>query len=327
MSTTEKGHGKLHCEIEAAYQALKRISQSRDHAKKEHTDLHGIYSDSTRQIYVKDRWHPMVDFLADKFGVRHIYDIEDYMVADWHRMRIDKKLAASTINVDVSATGMLGHAITAFCKMNGHEKVFDFPSRFSVTREAIKNRINQDAWEHRGRAYERPLELAQAMDNEVNKSQAYLQMFCGMRAEGAGSPRNTRAHTVLTIENFEGKMRHPLFKKVVVGCIAVTEKGGKKTPHYCPEWVYDFVLDVVKRNGGKICVNYYKYRKAVIEAAKRTGQYVLGRGTHGLKHSFVENFIANGIRFGLSQEAIFAQCSRECGHERIDIIPKHYLGR
>ena len=78
---------------------------------------------------------------------------------------------------------------------------------------------------------------------------------------------------------------------------------------------------------GPIRERYENYLESVNDAAKRTGQYVPGRGTHGFKHNFVRDFVRRGIRYGKSQEEIYAEGARQCAHERADVLPKHYLGR
>jgi hypothetical protein len=155
---------------------------------------------------------------------------------------------------------------------------------------------------------------------------AELQYHGGLRAEGVGAPREPHSKAALSLEKFKGVVRDPFTQDRQVGVIEVTEKGGKSTRHYVPIDAYERARHYVEKSG-PIREIYERYLESINDAARQTGQYIPGRGTHGLKHNFVEDFVRRGMECGKSREEIFAEGARQCAHERADILPKHYLGR
>jgi len=316
----------LHGQVEGIYHKVgKGIGESRHELKQEGIKSEKIHSDSTRKAYL-DRFHSVVEHARNHFGIKNVFQLTNEMAKSWLENERIGKVAASTINVDVAALGKIGQMMTNFSRMNGHDKEFNFTCRFEATREAIRDRISPDSWNGRGRAYDRPAELISAIDNEKHRIMAAIQYHGGLRAEGVGAPREGHSKAMLSLENFKGVIRDPFTQDRQVGVIEVTEKGGKTAKHYLPLDVYERAYSFIKDNG-PIREKYERYLESVNNAARQTGQYVSGRGTHGLKHNFVDDFVRRGIECGKSQEDIFSEGARQCAHERADILPKHYLGR
>ena len=59
-----------------------------------------------------------------------------------------------------------------------------------------------------------------------------------------------------------------------------------------------------------------EYAEAINEAAKKTGQYEPGRGTHALKHNFAQERYSECINNGYSHEQAMQQTSLETSHFR-----------
>ena len=146
--------------------------------------------------------------------------------------------------------------------------------------------------------------------------QAALQYQGGLRAEGAGSPSG-RVANPLTPENLKGLIKDPV-TGVKVGSVAVCEKGGKWTVHYVPLQTYEKLVSYLEKHGS-LQSRYRDYRNAVIAAAKATGQYSSGRGTHGLKTSFAKNRYLECVRHGLTHEQAIQATALELAHNRSDI--------
>jgi len=316
----------LHGQVEGIYHKVgKGIGESR-HELKQHGILsEKIHSDSTRKAYL-DRFHSVIEHARNHFGIRNVFQLTDEMARSWLEKDRIGKVAASTINVDIAALGKIGQMMTNFSALNGHDREFNFACRFDATREAVQGRISPDAWNGHGRAYDRPADLLSAISDEKHRIMAEIQYHGGLRAEGVGAPREGHSKATLSLENFKGVIRDPFTQDRQVGVIEVTEKGGKTTSHYVPVEVYERARGYVEKNG-PIREKYERYLESVNNAAKQTGQYVPGRGTHGLKHNFVDEFVRRGMECGKSREEIFSEGARQCAHERADILPKHYLGR
>lgn len=316
----------LHGQVEGIYHTVgKGIGESRHELKQEGIESAKIHSDSTRKAYL-DRFHAVVEHARNHFEIKSVFQLTNEMVESWLQNDRIGKVAASSINVDVAALGKIGQMMTNFSKLHGHDRKFNFTCRFDATREAVKDRISPDAWNGHGRAYENPAGLINAISNEKHRLMAEIQYHGGLRAEGVGAPREQHSKAALSLEKFKGIIVDPFMKDRQVGVIEVTEKGGKSTSHYVPVEVYERAYQYVEQNG-QIKEKYERYLDSVNEAARQTGQYVPGRGTHGLKHNFVADFVQRGMEYGKSTEEIYSEGARQCAHERADILPRHYLGR
>ena len=316
----------LHGQVEGIYHMVgKGIGESRHKLKQQGIKSEKIHSDSTRSAYLK-RFHTLVEYARLQFGIRTVFQLTDEMIQSWLEKKRIGKVAASTLSGDVAALGKIGRMMTNFSKINGYDREFDFACRFEAIREAARDRVITDPWNGQGRAYDRPVELIRAIGSEKHQIMAEIQYYGGLRAEGVGAPREEHSRAALGRENFEGIVNDPFTLDRQVGVVKVTEKGGKATCHYVPVETYERARAYVEKHG-PIRERYENYLESVNDAAKRTGQYVPGRGTHGFKHNFVRDFVRRGIRYGKSQEEIYAEGARQCAHERADVLPKHYLGR
>ncbi|MDD5135350.1 MAG: hypothetical protein PHP01_08070 [Phycisphaerae bacterium] len=315
--------GRVHSQVESLYHtAAKGNSISRHRLKQQGIQSGLIHSDNSRHTYLRC-WHQLADFALRVFEIKNLYDLEPKMISAWLEYEISRGLSYDSIQVAVAAIGKLEKALILYCSRNRHHRTFDFSVRFGVGRKAEFRK--RDPWGGYGRAYERPLELIQAIENPLHQLIARIQLEGGLRAEGVGHARDSRSKISLALNNLKGTQKDPLFGNEV-GVIDQVEKGGKESRHYVSESLY-LELDNYLKLHGPIRCDYQSYRRSINSAAMRTGQFVSGRGTHGLKHSFVSNFISDAIREGKSQNEVFAECSRRCSHRRLSIVPKFYAGR
>ena len=63
--------------------------------------------------------------------------------------------------------------------------------------------------------------------------------------------------------------------------------------------------------------DYSEYVAAINLAARETGQYSPGRGSHGLKHNFAQERYLECINQGLTHEEALQQTSLETSHFRL----------
>jgi len=71
---------------------------------------------------------------------------------------------------------------------------------------------------------------------------------------------------------------------------------------------------------GQLASPYRTFLRAVEAAARETGQYAPGRGTHGLKHSFAQARMHEAVEVGLSQEEAKQAVANEIAHNRMDSV-------
>lgn len=193
---------------------------------------------------------------------------------------------------------------------------------------AKKNRLKaRMSWGGKGRGYEFPEELISAIKDPEYQLAARLQLEGGVRAEGVGFPRSQFSKAVLTLANLHGIVEDPYFRDGrLVGVLETTEKGGYTSRHYITPATYQELEIFIILNGSVGGTNFY-YKRAIDQAAKATGQYLTGRGTHGLKHNFANNFYAEAVRSGKSHESAMLEISKRCSHHRADVAPTYYIGR
>lgn len=63
--------------------------------------------------------------------------------------------------------------------------------------------------------------------------------------------------------------------------------------------------------------DYHAYIAAINQAAKATGQFATGRGSHGLKHNFAQERYLECIDHGLTHEQALQRTSLETSHFRM----------
>jgi hypothetical protein len=68
---------------------------------------------------------------------------------------------------------------------------------------------------------------------------------------------------------------------------------------------------------GRLESDYFAYLEALNSAARKTGQYAAGRGSHGLKHNFAQERYLECVAHGLTHEQALQQTSLETAHFRL----------
>jgi len=165
------------------------------------------------------------------------------------------------------------------------------------------------------RAYPDPVRLIEKIHDGTYQLQASLQYEGGLRAEGVGAPSNRRVKNPLTAKGLRGMGTDPVTGGAV-GIVASKEKGGKETEHNVSVETYRR-LEAYIRLHGKLESDYSGYTEAINLAARETGQYASGRGSHGLKHNFAQERYLECIHHGLTHEQALQQTSLETSHFRL----------
>ncbi len=130
-----------------------------------------------------------------------------------------------------------------------------------------------------------------------------------------GAPSNRRIKNPLTAEGLHGIGSDPV-TGAPVGIVASVEKGGKETEHYVSVETYRRLEEYIRVHG-KLESDYADYVAAINQAARETGQYASGRGSHGLKHNFAQERYLECISHGLTHEQALQQTSLETSHFRL----------
>ncbi|MGE4263339.1 MAG: hypothetical protein AB7E46_02560, partial [Desulfovibrio sp.] len=155
-----------------------------------------------------------------------------------------------------------------------------------------------------------------AISDPALRLQVKLMGETGCRTEGVGAP--ARGSNPFTAANLLGVGVDPVSGDAA-GRIVVTEKGGKHTEHFLkPETYRELEAHIAEH--GQLASPYRTFLRAVEAAARATGQYAPGRGTHGLKHSFAQARMHEAVEAGLSHEEAKQAVANEIAHNRMDSV-------
>ena len=101
-----------------------------------------------------------------------------------------------------------------------------------------------------------------------------------------------------------------------MGIVASREKGGKGTDHFVSQETYYRLVSYIQAHN-QLESEYHAYVEAINKAARETGQYAVGRGSHGLKHNFAQERYLECVSHGFSHEQALQQTSLETSHFRM----------
>jgi hypothetical protein len=306
----------IHSQIESIFSAIKAIGVSKAQCPAGH-----IRSIGTMNAYLREA-HSFAKFIKSN-GVHNLRDTANVQKAagQYLAWRLEAARAFSqslqTQETRSAALSGLERAFNAFFAQRG------LSERLNLAVERREYLALSRAYLGRGREYEAgtraysaPERLVAAIDNETYRLQASLQYQGGLRAEGVGAPSGKLGNP-LTWDNMKGLTNDPV-TGMRVGHIEVREKGGKWTSHYIPRETYASLVHYLEKYGS-LQSRYNEYRNSVATAAKLSGQYAPGRGTHGLKTVFAQQRYMECVQHGFSHERAMQQVALELAHNRADV--------
>lgn len=232
------------------------------------------------------------------------------------RYYTEKQRSRQTWETMLAALSKLEYAL------NQYISSYNLPAPLMETRD-LRESISHDAKKllrksskiFSNRAYPDPFGLLDAIDVGTYQLQAALQLEGGLRSEGAGSPSNIRLKNPLTVEGLIGIGTDPVTNSSA-GIVSVREKGGKTTEHFISVGTYKKLEEYIFKHG-RLESDYRDYLAALNQAAKKTGQFVTGRGTHALKHNFAQERYFQCVEHGMKHEQALQQVSLETAHFRL----------
>ncbi len=303
----------LHSQVEAVLQGIRSFRQAK-------TGSGGIHSFGSWKVY-RFEAHKFAQYMHDR-GRESLLDTnavtEDmatYLTQKLEYYAVNKR-SRQTMETLLSALGKLAYSINSYVERHGlnvapleMEKLrMDFYAQ-SRARLAKSSKVFGN------RAYPDPVRLIESIANPTFQLQASLQYEGGLRAEGVGAPSNRRLKNPLTIKGLRGTGKDPVTGRLV-GVVAATEKGGKETDHYVSVETYSRLEKYILAHH-QLESDYSAYVEAINQAAKETGQYARGRGSHGLKHNFAQERYLECVSHGFSHEQALQQTSLETSHFRM----------
>ena len=311
---TNRWPKSIHSQVEAVFHSIRSIRE------KKSDNTSGIRSFGAWTVYRYEA-HRFVKFMQ-RNGRSTILDtrsVQDDMVAYLEERLanyVEKHRSRQTMETILSALGKFEYAINHYIeihlpeqpKLDTEQLRMDFYTK-------SKRLLPKSSKIFDNRAYLDPIQLIEAITDGTYQLQASLQYEGGLRAEGVGAPSNRRLKNPLTEKALCGIVSDPVTGSPV-GIVASVEKGGKRTEHYVSTGTYQRLIEYITRYG-KLEGDYVAYVEAINQAAKATGQYAPGRGSHGLKHSFAQERYLECIKHGMTHEQALQQTSLETAHFRL----------
>jgi integrase len=312
---TNRWPKSLHSQAEALLGGIRAIGR-----KKGSVDRRCIRGVGTWDVYRSDI-HRFVEFLQraalrDLRQARRVSGFVRAYIADRGQALRDAGGSFQTIEREISALAKLSHALDVYAERHGGESAEGIRSVLAEEKTHWRTELAARSGGYTTRAYPDPAGLYAAIPDSGLRLQARLMGETGCRAEGIGAP--ARGSNPLTAANLLGMGTDPV-SGASVGRIIVTEKGGKHTEHFLKPETYHELEAHIERHG-QLASPYRTFLRAVEAAARTTGQYAPGRGTHGLKHSFAQTRMNEAIDAGLSHEEAKQTVANEIAHNRLDSV-------
>ncbi len=312
---TNRWPKNLHGQAEALIGGIRAIGR-----KKGTVDKRFIRGTGTWAVYRKDI-HRFVEFLQraglpDLRDVRRVSGLARAYIASRGQALRGAGGSFQTIEREISALTKFSHALDVYAERHGGDSAADIRTVLTEEKANWRAELAPRSGGYTTRAYPDPPGLYVAIYEPALRLQARLMGETGCRTEGVGAP--ARGSNPLTAANLLGMGTDPVSGDAV-GRITVTEKGGKQTEHFLePETYRELQAHIVEH--GQLASPYRTFLRAVEAAARATGQYAPGRGTHGLKHSFAQSRMHEAVESGLSHEEAKQAVAAEIAHNRMDSV-------
>lgn len=304
----------LHSQTEALFHGIRSIREMKK------SNPFGLRSFGSWDSY-RSHAHRFVDFMIGKgrtslLDTRSVHDDMAEYLAHILAYYAEKKRSRQTMETLLSALGKFEYALNRYIRRH----IFDVPLLESEPLRLeyyarSRSLLRKSSKVFDNRAYPDPVQLIATIRNKTFQLQASLQYEGGLRTEGVGAPSNRRLKNPLTASCLRGFNTDPV-SRMEIGIVASVEKGGKETEHYVSYLTYRRLEQYLKEFG-KLESDYAEYVAAINQAARDTGQYSPGRGSHGLKHNFAQERYLECINHGLTHEQALQQTSLETSHFRL----------
>ena len=313
-----------HSQVEAIFHSLRAIRMGKNESPK------GIRSFASWDCY-RAEGHKIADYLLEH-GISSLLDtqtVKDHMSRylqeklDHH---VDLQQSRQTMEKLLSAMGKFSYALNNYIQEHNLDvQPLDIENirREFYTKSKVLLRMSSRTYD--SRAYPDPILLIENIHDGTYQLQAALQVEGGFRSEGVGAPRIQRLRNPLTRNSLLGINPDPVTGKPV-GCVSATEKGGKETVHFVSIETYRRLETYIMIHG-KLESNYRDYVDSINAAARKTGQYSPGKGSHAFKHCFAQRRYLECVSQGMSHEQALQRTSLEAAHYRLAETLTYTRGR
>ena len=304
----------LHSQVEAVFHSIRSFREAKA------VNSLGLRSFGSWKVY-KYEVHRFVEFMLIR-GLLTILDtlsVKEFMaeyLAERLAHYVERKRSRQTMETILSALGKFEYALNHYIEEHRLTVTLLDTEQLRLDNYAKGRKLlSKSSRLFSNRAYPDPVRLIGAIHEATFQLQASLQYEGGLRAEGVGAPCNRRIKNPLTAEGLRGIGVDRVTGKAA-GIVASVEKGGKETEHYVSAETYRRLEEYIRMHGS-LESDYFAYVESINNAARETGQYATGRGSHGLKHNFAQERYLECIDHGMTHEQALQQTSLETSHFRL----------
>ena len=259
-----------------------------------------IYSYATADQY-RDIAKDLLSYTKEEFGIKDIEKLTSEHVNAFLESKIADGIKYSTFQKYAAALEKLEVALNRYAETHNTGRTYSFD--LSSVREQAREVLERSQIT---RAYENPKALINSIQNPEYKVIAQAQYQGGFRISELNH---------ISEKNF---LPDSTFK-------VISGKGGKDREVPLSKETYQALKSLVENKAdtdGKFKFDMDKYREALKEAAKISGQEYTG--SHGLRWNFAQEKFAEFRSEGKTYQQALQEVSNLLGHERPDIT-EHYL--
>lgn len=270
-----------------------------------------VASFNTMDTYRKI-WNNFGLYLREVWKVKDFEIVNEYYILDYIEHKYSEGLSKQYIEKIGSALSKLAIALQKFNNLySTNDKEYIFTKHIQFIVQLKKDGILES--ENENRAYEKPKEIIEGIENKEYKLAARIQLESGTRYVGIRK---------IKIEQLEGFVEDEI-TGIKKGVIVTKEKGGRSGDIYVSTDTYLELYKYLKENK-EFIIDYQKYNLAI----KITSDYLgyASSGTHGFRWNFAQRRLIECQRYGLSYDESIARVSMEMKHNR-KYITEHYLSQ
>lgn len=292
----------------------------------------------------REVWNELAIFTKSMYGIKDLQKLSSEHIESYMLAKASQNITEQRLELISSAIGKLETALEMLhpTGVNDHQ-IYDFSIRQRILNESrdmllVKETSDEPLY---ARNYENPTALIDAIVDKTFQLAASIQYEGGARLEAVlRIDQETLIKTVKLHDNHLGEIPHKIIDQAYArvaqlqgmkvdlydhhekGQLLTIEKGGKPGIVQLSQKTYK-QLETHLAHYGVFEINIHRYRRALINASKKTNQSY--NGTHGLRWNFAQKRFRDLQILGkLTYEQALQQVSWEMKHERAEIT-EHYL--
>jgi integrase len=260
-------------------------------------------------------WRELGRFMQENTGSKDFSKMSNRTIEKYLDYKIEMGIKKETYDNIKSHVTKLEGALSRYADLTKSGKSFNFDRPKAFMEEKADRELEKGI---APRAYDRPQDLVDRINNEKFQIAASIQLEAGARINEA---------SLITRERLAGVQEYRGKEVGVIQLQRGDAKGGAPRPLYVSKETYTRLSSYVQENG-KLHIDRntserQEYRNAIKEAAHATGQEY--KGSHGLRHNFAQARVEELQReHRMGYSVSLTTVSVEMGHFREDIT-EHYL--